>query len=153
MLPLKKKGVVTMERVLMDYLRVSQHLSRQLRSHFGKLDLTFPQALVLNVLGEEGPMPISRLAQRIGSANSTISGIVDRLERMELARRTRFEGDHRVIYVEVTEKYQQLKSQAETGAHEYFEGLLDKLEPEEREAVFQGLRLFDRALSEEGLSQ
>ena len=71
--------------VLMTYLRVSQHMSRLFRIHFGRLQLTFPQALVLNVLGEEGPMPISTLAERTGSANSTVSGIVDRLEKLELA--------------------------------------------------------------------
>ena len=33
-------------------------------------------------------MPISALAERTGSANSTVSGIVDRLEKLELARRS-----------------------------------------------------------------
>ena len=68
-----------MDQILMHYLQVSQHMSQQFRNHFGKLNLTFPQALALNILGSEGPMPISRLAERTGSANSTISGIVDRL--------------------------------------------------------------------------
>lgn len=52
--------------ILMTYLRVSQHMSRLFRVHFGRLQLTFPQALVLTVLGEEGPMPISTLAERTG---------------------------------------------------------------------------------------
>ena len=67
--------------ILMRYLKVTQHMSRLFREHFGRLHLTFPQALVLTVLGEEGPMPISALAERTGSANSTVSGIVDRLEK------------------------------------------------------------------------
>ena len=53
-------------------------MSQQFRSHFGRLNLTFPQALVLTVLGEDGPLPISALAERTGSANSTVSGIVER---------------------------------------------------------------------------
>ena len=65
--------------ILMIYLRVSQRMSRLFRCHLEKLRLTFPQALALNVLGEEGPLPISVLAERTGSANSTVSGIVDRL--------------------------------------------------------------------------
>lgn len=73
--------------IFMSYLRVTQHMSQQFRSHFGRLDLTFPQALVLTVLGEDGPVPISALAERTGSANSTVSGIVDRLEKLGLARR------------------------------------------------------------------
>ena len=75
--------------IFMSYLRVTQHMSQQFRSHFGRLDLTFPQALVLTVLGEDGPVPISALAERTGSANSTVSGIVDRLEKLGLARRER----------------------------------------------------------------
>ena len=136
-----------MDHVLMYYLRVSQHLSQQFRSHFGKLNLTFPQALVLSVLGGEGPIPISQLAERTGSANSTVSGIVDRLEKLGLARRTRSESDHRVIYVEVTEHYQQLRTKAETGVNEYFDSLLGALAPEEQETVAMGLKLLDRALT------
>ncbi|MGM9355012.1 MarR family winged helix-turn-helix transcriptional regulator [Flavonifractor plautii] len=60
--------------IFMSYLRVTQHMSQQFRSHFGRLDLTFPQALVLTVLGEDGPVPISALAERTGSANSTVFG-------------------------------------------------------------------------------
>ena len=82
--------------ILMTYLRVSQHMSRLFRVHFGRLQLTFPQALVLTVLGEEGPMPISTLAERTGSANSTVSGIVDRLEKLELARRDRSGEDRKL---------------------------------------------------------
>ncbi|MCI8651809.1 MAG: MarR family transcriptional regulator [Oscillospiraceae bacterium] len=138
-----------MDRILMNYLQVSQHLSQQFRDHFGKLDLTFPQALALSVLGAEGPMPISKLAEKTGSANSTISGIVDRLERLGLAKRTRSEVDHRVIYVEGTDRYQALKDRAKTGVSEYFSGLLDSLTAEEREQVANSLELLDRALTGE----
>lgn len=136
-----------MDRILMNYIQVSQHLSQQFRSHFGKMNLTFPQALALSVMGAEGPMPISKLAEKMGSANSTISGIVDRLERLELAKRTRSELDHRVIYVETTPKYVEIRNKAKTGVNEYFGSLLDTLKPEEREEVAHALGLLDRALT------
>ena len=136
-----------MDHILMYYLRVSQHLSQQFRSHFGKLNLTFPQALVLSVLGSEGPMPISQLAERTGSANSTVSGIVDRLEKLELAKRTRSAADRRVIYVEATPGYKDLRDRAETGVNEYFDGLLDTLEAGERESIGHALELLDKALT------
>jgi len=139
-----------MDHVLMHYLRVSQHLSQQFRSHFGKLNLTFPQALVLSVLGNEGPMPISKLAEETGSANSTVSGIVDRLEKLGLAKRTRSDGDRRIIYVETTDHYEQLREKAETGVNEYFDSLLETLEPGERGEIVRGLELLDKALANEG---
>lgn len=132
--------------VLMSYLRVTQHMSQQFRAHFGRLNLTFPQALVLNVLGEEGPIPISVLAERTGSANSTVSGIVDRLEKLGLAKRERSEQDRRVIYVSATEKYHDLRKKAETNVSGYFNSLLDTMTPEDKTQVAEALRKLEAAL-------
>lgn len=132
--------------VLMTYLRVSQNMSRLFRCHFGRLQLTFPQALVLNVLGEEGPMPISALAERTGSANSTVSGIVDRLEKLELARRDRSGKDRRIIYVTVTDKYEALRAKAEADVGGYFASVLSTMPPQDRDMVAQALLRLDEAL-------
>lgn len=132
--------------ILMCYLRVTQHMSQQFRSHFGRLNLTFPQALVLTVLGEDGPLPISALAERTGSANSTVSGIVDRLEKLDLARRERSDADRRVIYVTATDKYKELRRRAETNVSGYFSSLMDSMEPEDRALVFSALEKLDEAL-------
>lgn len=132
--------------ILMMYLRVSQHLSRLFRCHLEKLQLTFPQALVLNVLGQEGPLPISVLAERTGSANSTVSGIVDRLERLGLAQRERSGRDRRVVYVAATEKYLLLRGQADADIWDYFSSILDSMDGGERRMVAEALLCLDRAL-------
>ncbi len=132
--------------ILMCYLRVTQHMSQQFRSHFEQLDLTFPQALVLSVLEEDGPMPISSLAERTGSANSTISGIIDRLERLELARRERSQTDRRVIYVEATPKCKRLMSQAEASVSGYFSSLLNDIPQEDKALIMSALQKLDAAL-------
>ena len=124
--------------ILMTYLRVSQHMSRLFRVHFGRLQLTFPQALVLTVLGEEGPMPISTLAERTGSANSTVSGIVD--------RRDRSGEDRRVIYVAATENYQALRKKAETDVGGYFSSVLCSMPKEDRLLIASALHKLDEAL-------
>ena len=129
------------------YLRVTQHMSQQFRSHFGRLDLTFPQALVLTVLGEEGPVPISALAERTGSANSTVSGIVDRLEKLGLAKRQRSETDRRVIYVCTTEKYQELRAKTATDVSGYFSSLLSGMSREEQNMIVEAFQKLDEALS------
>ena len=136
------------KQILYAYLRVSQHMSRQFRSYFGQLDLTFPQAMVLTALGEEGAMPISRLAQRTGSANSTVSGIVDRLEKLKLVRRERSEHDRRVIYVALTEEYRALHRKVEPNASGYLSGLLEVLSPEELARIRTSLELLDKALEQ-----
>ncbi|MCI2106735.1 MAG: MarR family transcriptional regulator [Intestinimonas sp.] len=131
--------------ILMTYLRVNQHMSRLFRAHFGKLHLTFPQALALDVLEKEGPMSIRALAERTGNANSTISGVVDRLEKIELAARTRSSEDRRVTYVAVTEKYRMLRQQTETDVEGYFCSILSNLSQEEKEEVRYALIKLDLA--------
>ena len=152
--------------ILMRYLKVTQHMSRLFREHFGRLHLTFPQALVLTVLGEEGPMPISALAERTGSANSTVSGIVDRLEKLgregeqrvfyfhgagegrklELARRERSGEDRRVIYVAATARYEQLRKKTETDVGGYFSSVMDTLTEREKDQIIAALSRLDEAL-------
>ena len=139
-----------MQNVLMSYLRVTQHMSQQFRAHFGRLNLTFPQALVLNVLGEEGPVPISMLAERTGSANSTVSGIVDRLEKLGLAKRERSENDRRVLYVSATEKYRALREKAATDVSGYFNSLLDTMAPEDKAMVAEAFQKLDAVLTAAG---
>lgn len=133
--------------LFLSYLRVTQHMSQQFRNHFGRMDLTFPQAMILTVLGEDGPVPISVLAERTGSANSTVSGIVDRLEKLGLAKRQRSETDRRVIYVSATEKYAELRDRAVTDVHSYFSDLMSSMPEEDRNLVAAALQKLDEALS------
>ena len=137
------------KRILHTYLRVTQHMNRQFRTYFGQLDLTFPQALVLTALGEEGSMPISRLAQYTGSANSTVSGIVDRLEKLGLAQRQRSETDRRVIYVSATDKYRALRDKTATDVTGYFSSLLSGMSEEERTLLATAFRKLDEALEQQ----
>jgi DNA-binding MarR family transcriptional regulator len=142
--------IMTMEKeILREYLRATHSFSHQFRDHFGKVNLTFPQALVLSFLEAEGTVPISALAELTGSANSTISGVVDRLERMELVRRVRSDSDRRVIYVETTEKYAEIRDRSVSSVSDYFGKLLGNLTEEERVQVRDGLTLLNRALADE----
>ena len=134
------------KRLLGSYLRVTQHMSRQFRSYFSQLDLTFPQALVLTVLGEEGAMPISRLAQQTDSANSTVSGIVDRLEKLKLVERVRSEEDRRDIYVALTDQYRDMQKQTEPSVSAYLSKLLRELPAQEMTGICTALDKLDTVL-------
>ena len=134
--------------IFTSYLRLSQHMSQLFRAHFGRLDLTFPQALVLTALGDGDPVPISTLAERTGSANSTVSGIVDRLEKLGLAKRERSELDRRVIYVSATQRYAELKQKASTDVGGYFDSLLHVMSGEDRNLIATALGKLDAALAQ-----
>jgi len=54
-------------------------------------------------LNDNGPLPISRIADHILVKGSTVTGIIDRLEKKDLVRRVRSKTDRRVITVELTD--------------------------------------------------
>jgi DNA-binding MarR family transcriptional regulator len=74
--------------------------------------LTLPQIAVLRQLNVEDGLSLKELSERLGLAHSTVSGIVDRLERRDLLHRrpdandkrfTRIYADPKVIdYVNTT---------------------------------------------------
>lgn len=137
------------DNILKEYLHMTHLASKQFRGHYGKMNLTFPQALVLSILDSDGIMPISSLAETTGSANSTISGVVDRLERMGLVKRIRSEKDRRVIYVDVTDEYRRIREERATGVSDYFHNLMKTVSEEEQQEIYNGLKKLSAVLDEE----
>ncbi len=85
--------------------RVQGRAAKLLREH----GLTPAQYNVLRILrGEAKPTPILEVAQRMLTATPGITGLIDRLEKLELVGRRRCEVDRRVIFVEITAKAEAL---------------------------------------------
>lgn len=135
-------------QILHTYLQTSRQMAVGFQGCLGRLNLTYPQTVTLMILDEDGPMPISELAGAVGSANSTISGVVDRLERLGLVRRERSEQDRRKIFVEVTEQFMELKQETASYASDRFAQALSGLSEEEQGNILHGLKLLGGALGE-----
>ena len=136
----------TAKQILHGYLRLYRSISEEYRGQFG----TVPQTLVLSLLSAEGPMPISELAKATGSANSTISGVLDRLEQMELIQRIRSEKDRRVVYVALTPHYEDVREEIESSVLRKFPDLIGRMSPEEIEQIQTGLAVLEKALKRPG---
>jgi DNA-binding MarR family transcriptional regulator len=79
----------------------SRRLTKGLASEYG---LTGPQLTVLKLLETFGDLSLSSLSERIRAQNSTVTGIIDRMEREGLVRRERSTQDRRVIHIRLTDK-------------------------------------------------
>ena len=64
----------------------SRRLTKGMASQFG---LTGPQLTVIKLLETFGDLSLSSLSERIRAQNSTVTGIIDRMEREGLVRRER----------------------------------------------------------------
>lgn len=65
--------------------------------------VTVPQIITLREIYEHGPVSFSELTEIVSLNNSTVTGIVDRLERQNLVMRTRTARDRRRIDIVITE--------------------------------------------------
>lgn len=135
--------------ILHEYLQMSKHFAGKFRESYGSLNLTYPQSIVLAILESDGPMPISALAEAAGSANSTTSGVVDRLEKMQLVQRIRSENDRRVIYVSTTDRCQQEFSKVRSSTADLFSAALSDLSPQEIDQIAESLTLLNKTLQGE----
>jgi DNA-binding MarR family transcriptional regulator len=100
--------------------RVTKELARQ-------VDLTGPQLTVLKMLEGLGDLSLSELSERIRAQNSTVTGIIDRMEREALVTRTRSTEDRRVVKIRLTDKGSKIARAIAVEPMEIFRGALDSL--------------------------
>ncbi|TDT63267.1 MarR family winged helix-turn-helix transcriptional regulator [Fonticella tunisiensis] len=79
-------------------------MKQSIKQMFDETGLTTPQIMVLATLSKYGSMRISELSEKLSLSNSTISGIVDRLENQGYVERVRSRKDRRVVHVSFSEK-------------------------------------------------
>jgi DNA-binding MarR family transcriptional regulator len=67
-----------------------------------KHDLTGPQLSVIKLLAAIGDLSLTELSKEIQTRNSTVTGIIDRMEDAGLVKRVRSENDRRVVIIRLT---------------------------------------------------
>ena len=90
-------------------------------------ELTGPQLTVLKVLESLGDISLSELSERIRAQNSTVTGIIDRMEREGLVVRARSTEDRRVVHIRLTEKGARIARDIAVEPMEVFRGALESL--------------------------
>jgi len=81
--------------------RVTKELAR-------RAQLTGPQLTVVKILEQIGSLSLSELSDRIRAQNSTVTGIIDRMEREGLVVRERSKEDRRVVHIRLTAKGEEI---------------------------------------------
>lgn len=135
------------EQILNSFLALEKLFSSAMKVYYNGRSLTIPQLLLLDRLDAAGPTQISHLAQLLSCSNSTISGILDRLESLELVRRSRISDDLRVVHVETTEKCSQLKESLGGSFGCRLAAPFAACSEADKAAILQGLELMERCLA------
>lgn len=107
--------------------------------------LTFPQLLVLSFLKRLGPdLEMSRIASLSGLPASTITSIMDRLVKRDLAERTPGTTDRRIVTGSITQQGSDVLALMESHRDQAITEILEDFSKDE---ILTILKLIDRYVS------
>lgn len=109
-------------------VKALQTYSQDVRSTYG---VTGPQLWALKTLQHDGAMTIGHLAAALAVHQSSISILLDRLEKRGLVRRVRGRPDRRVVQVELTTRGATMASDAPEAAQGRLLHALDAMSAQE----------------------
>ncbi|GAB4248677.1 MarR family winged helix-turn-helix transcriptional regulator [Deferrisoma sp.] len=115
--------------------KVSRAMARVYRERLEPYGLTQPQFFLLIALYEEDDIPISRLGAKAALDKSSLTGILDRLERDGFVVRAASPDDRRAIHVRLTPKARALEGDLRRIYEETNRAFLSRLTDEERAVV------------------
>lgn len=95
----------------------------------GRHGLTGPQLAVVKMLESVERLSLSELSALIRARNSTVTGIIDRMEQGGLVVRRRSESDRRVVHIALTAAGRRLARTLEVEPVAIFHRVLAELDP------------------------
>ncbi|MCM2534769.1 MarR family transcriptional regulator [Neobacillus pocheonensis] len=90
----------------------SREITRLYRTVLEKYDITYPQYLTLLVLWEHDRLTVKELGELLYLDSGTLTPMLKRMEAMDLIKRVRAMDDERKVWIELTEKANDLKKEA-----------------------------------------
>lgn len=125
---------------------VMEKVKGRVHTHFKGMNVTGPQGMLIGTLAHHGEMKVSDLSERLELSNSTVSGIIDRLEVQGMVERTRSSEDRRVVYVKLTPKFQKNSQQRFLEIEKIFESMMSKASSQELDTILEGLETLQRVI-------
>ena len=131
-------------------INLSRNFNRTLRHKFHNLmqdsDFTLPQLSVISILAKNGEQKVSDISEKMGLSDSTVSGILDRLEQKGIIERKRNKDDRRVVKIYLSKGSQEICQEFHRKREEYFTHLLKELSEQEINDIIKGLEILNRVV-------
>ncbi len=123
--------------------RVCYKIKKKGREILNDVDITPPQFEALQYLIHEQNLTIGELSSKMYLACSTVTDLLDRMERNELVKRVKDENDRRIVRIAVLEKgHDLLQSVMETRRH-YVSDIMSELNEDTINAIDESFRIFN----------
>lgn len=139
--PRDKPDVDAVVETLIYLYTESRRLTKGLARRFG---LTGPQLTVIKILESLDGLSLSSLSDRIKAQNSTVTGIIDRMEREGWVVRARSDEDRRIVLIRLTDKGRDLAATIDVEPMEIFRDALSALPKKDLRDLFRILVVFQK---------
>ena len=104
----------------------SRMVTKRYQPLLEKLDITYPQYLILLVLWENDALMVNEISKKLMLETNTLTPLLKRMEVKDIIKRTRSKTDERRVIVQLTEKGVSLKQNALCIPTELLKGMTDQ---------------------------
>ncbi|MBU5310524.1 MarR family transcriptional regulator [Tissierella carlieri] len=140
------ENVANIEKYLRKVDYIIRRKGREILSDF---NITVPQFSALQILINQGNMTIGELSQKMALACSTITDLIDRMEKAELVVRKKDEKDKRVVRVEVLPNGYDILEKVLNKRIDFLSGKLSDFSDEDKNKLHLGLKALYEAMKDE----
>jgi DNA-binding MarR family transcriptional regulator len=110
---MKEQNLLLLENQLcFPIYATSRMITRLYQPHLEKLDLTYPQYLVMMVLWEKDNLSVNEIGHRLFLNSNTLTPLLKKLIKKGLVSKQRSASDERKVTVKLTQKGLDLKEKA-----------------------------------------
>ncbi|MDN5341938.1 MarR family transcriptional regulator [Oceanotoga sp. DSM 15011] len=138
----KSKGIL----ILKQMKRIMDLFHKNMKNEFEEINLTRPQGMLIGYLFQKGECKISDLSEYMELSNSTVSGIVDRLEKQKIVERNRDEKDRRVVKVSITEDFKKNSNTHYKKIEGRFSEIFENVEEKDLKFILKGLKKLEKII-------
>lgn len=112
--------------------RIHRKIRAKLSNELSEGEITIPQCHILECLNAKGRAVMREIADYLFVTPPAVTGLVDKLVKMELVQRDFSPSDRRIIIVSLTPKGKAVISKIKSQSGELFVSFLEKLSAQER---------------------
>ncbi|NLY85474.1 MAG: MarR family transcriptional regulator [Tissierellia bacterium] len=139
----------TVEEIEKHLRKVDYIIRRKGREILSDFNITIPQFTALQILINKGNMTIGELSKSMALACSTITDLIDRMEKAGLVVRKKDEKDKRVVRIEVLSKGYEILEKVLNKRIEFLSSKLVDFTYEEKVRLSLGLKALYDAMKDE----
>ncbi|AXI07741.1 MarR family transcriptional regulator [Oceanobacillus zhaokaii] len=137
---LKDKDTALSLKLFVVLSRALEAIERKTAESIKDYDLNLTEFAVLELLFNKGDQPIQKIGQKILIASSSITYVVDKLEKKKYVMRVACPTDRRVTYAAITDEGRGLMGEIFPKHLELMTGIMSTLGIEEKEMVIEQIK-------------